>query len=403
MKFFDLFGKNQTHSVRHVRVHAHRGPSPEQRHATARKIDTIECEIASEIESGLVSAPPAEPGTTDETVSADGLDPVILLRQRIEEACLLHASGQSPAAAALLAEATATPVTADAQTEQQAWLMRLELAGFSGSPIRFEDIALGYARRFETSPPQWRSPQATDHAQQAQPHSLSFRGRLCGTAAPALARLEQLASGHERFCIDLSGVTDVDLDGSRLLLDMLHRWRSDARHGELVGSDGLLDLLRSQVSPGRRDRDDAAWLLLIELLRACGSVQAHEDACLAYSMTYEVSPPVAPLSAAAPALKGATGGSSLQAGHLLLPAEIRTPVDDLIENVARICHGASLVVLDCRRLRRIEFGAASPLLSGILRVARGKPVEWRDTPFLVSTLLKLVGGDDSLRIINRKP
>lgn len=402
MKFLDLFGKTQTHPVRHVRVHPHRGSSPEssaeQRHATTRKIDSIESEIASEIaseiESGPPSVPPADNGTPDEAASAGLLDPVSLLRQRIEEACLLHASGQSRAAAALLAEATAVPVHGDARGEQQAWLMQLELAGFADSQARFEDIALGYARRYETSPPQWRGPQATEDAGQAPPHSLSFRGRLCGSAAPALARLEQLANGHPRLCIDLAGVTDVDTEGSRLLVEMLQRWRTDGRHVVLAGIDDLLGLLRLQVSAGRRDSDDAAWLLLIELLGAAGKVQAHEEACLAYSLTYEVSPPVAP-AARAPAA-GPTGG-------LLLPAEIRLPLEALIESVGRAARDESVIVLDCRRLQRIEFGAAAPMLAGILRVAKGKPVEWRDVPFLVSTLLQLVSGDGSLRLINRKP
>lgn len=373
MKFLDLFGKTQTHPVRHVRVHPHRESSAEQRHATTRKIDSIESEIASEIaseiESGPASAPPADSGMPDEAASAGLPDPVSLLGQRIEEACLLHASGQSRAAAALLAEATAVPVHGDARAEQQAWLMRLELAGFAGSQAGFEDIALGYARRYETSPPQWRGPQGTDEAEQAPPHSLSFRGRLCGSAAPALARLDQLANEHPRLCIDLAGVTEVDREGSRLLVEMLQRWRTEGRHVGLAGIDELLSLLRLQVSAGRRDSDDAAWLLLIELLGAAGKVQAHEEACLAYSLTYEVSP----------------------------------PVEELIEHVGRAARDASVIVLDCRRLQRIEFGAAAPMLAGILRVAKGKPVEWRDAPFLVSTLLQLVSGDGSLRIINRKP
>lgn len=368
--------------MRQVRAPPRPDLSAEQRHSTARKIDTIESEIASEIESALTAARP---------------DATTLLHQRIEEACLLHASGQSAAAAALLAEATATPVAQDAPAERRAWLMQLELAGFAGLQDRFEDIALDYARRFETSPPQWRSLQAQDEVDEAALHAVSFRGRLCGSAAPALVRLEQITSRQNRFRLDLGGVTDVDADGCRLLLDMLRRWRSEGRDGEFAGIEGLLTLLRAQTGDGRRDPDDAAWLLLIELLRASGRAREHEEACLSYSLTYEVSPPAAP---AAPARKEK---APAPAGHLVLPAEIGFPVDELLESLRAAERGASALVLDCRRLRRIEFAAAAPMLAGILRLARGKPVEWRDVPFLVSTLLQLVGGDATSKIINRQP
>lgn len=382
MKFLDLFGKTRTHHVRQVRAPPRPDLSAEQRHSTARKIDTIESEIASEIESALTAATP---------------DAATLLHQRIEEACLLHASGQSATAAALLAEATATPVPQDAPAERRAWLMQLELAGFAGLQDRFEDIALDYARRFETSPPQWRSLQAQDEVDEAALHAVSFRGRLCGSAAPALVRLEQITSRQNRFRLDLGGVTDVDADGCRLLLDMLRRWRSEGRDGEFAGIEGLLTLLRAQTGDGRRDPDDAAWLLLIELLRASGRAREHEEACLSYSLTYEVSPPAAP---AAPARKEK---APAPAGHLVLPPEIGFPVDELLESLRAAERGASALVLDCRRLRRIEFAAAAPMLAGILRLARGKPVEWRDVPFLVSTLLQLVGGDATSKIINRQP
>lgn len=390
MKFLDLFGKTRTHPLRDVRGPSRPGLSVDERRATTRKIDAIESDIASEIASEI--APEIAPGI--EPALAAG--PVALLRQQIEEASLLHASGQSAAAAALLAEATAAPVPDDAPAEQRAWLMRLELAGFAGAQARFEDIALGYARRFETSPPQWRSPQAPAGDDESPIPAVSFRGRLCGSAQPALARLAQMASRHDRFSLDLAGVTEVDVGGSRLLLELLHRWRGEGRHVECIAIDGLLGLLRQHLSEGRRDRDDAAWRLLIELLGAGGRTQEHEDACLAYSLTYEVSPPAGPTPTAC-AVPGVG-----RPGHLLLPAEIRCPVDDTLERIRAAGRAAGAIVLDCRRLQRIEFGAAAPMLAGIRRVAGGKPVEWCDVPCLVSTLLQLVG-DDAMSITHRKP
>lgn len=381
VKFLELFSKIPPPATARLRAQSQTSRSPEPPAATSSKIDSIESEIAAEL--GLPTLIP-EP---------DRLSPAQLLVQQVEEACLLHASGQSAAAAALLADATSRPLPeADAQ-EKLAWLMRLELARFSEGQQAFEDIALGYASRFETSPPQWPGMSLDIDADVRPMPTLSCRGRLEGDAPPSLAQLEHMALRHPHFRLDLSGVSHIDGAASRRLLHLLQRWQADRIEALITGEQALLELLRAQICAGRRDADDAAWLLLIELLRCCGDLAAHEDACLAYSLTYEMSPPVAVATAAR--------GRS-ESGCLLLPAEIGLPLEPLLSAIDGAGKAAATLVLDCRQLRRVEFNAASPLLSGIARSAHGKPVEWRDPPYLVSTLLQLVGGPHGLRIVNRK-
>ena len=60
------------------------------------------------------------------------------------------------------------------------------------------------------------------------------------------------------------------------------------------------------------------------------------------------------------------------------------------------------MVLNCRALRRVDYNAATPLMTSLNRLADIKPVELRDTSFLVSVLLQLVGVNSKLKIIHRK-
>jgi len=375
MKFFQLFSKPGSLPVRHVR----QAPPPSSVAAafdTARKIDAIESEIRAELDA---CAPVTAP-----------IDPSALLAQRIDEASLLHASRQPEAAASLLLEAVAE--RADSALELLAWTMLLELASAAGSQPQFEELALRYAQRFETSPPQWRIPLP---AAAIAPPVLAYRGKLAGSAAPALARFGQLARPHAAFRIDLDGVTEVDADGCSLLLQLFEQWLAEERRIALLPAPALAALLRARLEVAPAAAGDGLWRLLIELLRSSGDADAHEEACVAYSVTHEVSPP-APLLPPGPEAAG-------PAGMLALPAEITVPVDALLESLRAQAAQRSCIVLDCSRLQLVEFNAAAPLLAGIARLADGKPVEWRDMSHLVSTLLQLIGGAGRLRIINRKP
>ena len=375
MKFFQLFSKPGSLPVRHVR----QAPPPSSAAAafdTARKIDAIESEIRAELDA---CAPVTAP-----------IDPSALLAQRIDEASLLHASRQPEAAASLLLEAVAE--RADTELELLAWTMLLELASAAGSQVQFEELALRYAQRFETSPPQWR---VVPLAAATMPPVLAYRGKLAGSAAPALARFGQLAQPHAAFRLDLGGVTEVDAEGCSLLLQLFEHWLSEERRIELLPAPALAALLRARLDAAPASAGDSLWRLHIELLRGSGDADAHEEACLAYSVAHEVSPP-------APLLPVQTEAAGTP-GTLTLPVELCNPVDALLESLSARAAQLPAIVLDCSRLQLVEFNAAAPLLAGIARLADGKPVEWRDMSHLVSTLLQLIGGAGRLRIINRKP
>lgn len=387
MKFLQLFGKSATPPIRHVRQSSSsHTPASAAAEDTARKIDAIESEISAELN--------ARPATESAHADSDAL-----LAQHIDEACLLHASRQPRAAEVLLLNAIAQ--ANGAEREPQAWLMLLELASIAGSQPRFEELALRYAQRFETSPPQWRSglPVAPAPTPAAESALLAFRGKLLGSSAPTLDHFAQMAQTHAAVRIDLDGVTEADVAGCRLLLNQIERWLSEARRVDLLPAPALVALLRAQLDSAPAASDDSAWRLLIELLRA-SDANAYEEACIAYSITHEVSPP-APLlpqpGLPTPATK------PLASSALPLPAEITYPVDALLEALRVPMAQRPSIVLDGSRLQLIEFNATAPLLAGLARLADGKPVEWRDMSYLVSTLLQLIGGAGHLRIINRKP
>ncbi len=111
---------------------------------TPKKIDEIEHEMSAEFSTSL-------PSKITESFS---LVQTTDIRQTIEEAAILFGSGQTVAARELLSAAITRP--APKSDEHLAWRMLLELHEFKGDQAAFEQHALSYAERFETSPPPWQ-------------------------------------------------------------------------------------------------------------------------------------------------------------------------------------------------------------------------------------------------------
>ena len=373
MKFFDLFPKQAPGSIKHVRLSD--GPTQDQRAATARKIDAIESEISAELDSFEF--------TDDAAGDASSIE------QCTGEASILYANRQPQAAESLLLDAVVRPT--QQASENTAWQMLLEIACFDGDQARFEGLALRYAERFETSPPQWRAQQDGDVVSTSSP-TLAFRGKLLGSSSPALTQLTQAAAALTQLTLDLRSITEVDSSGCSALLALLTDWHRAGRQIHVECSHGLIELLRAAAQLAGPASDDAAWRLLIELLRISGDEVSYEDACVAYCLTYERSPPP-PLGLAVQATTAAS--------KLLLPEQIRYPVDDLIERFKLLSAPVESIILNGQQLRLIEFNAAAPLLAGIADLARGKAVEWHAMPLLASKLLQMISGAGKIKIVPR--
>ena len=385
MKIFSLFGKTAT---RHVRNTSAQVLQPDiQALDTSKKIDAIEFEMSAEFSTVF----PHRSKTPSSLVQANDL------RQTIEEAAILFGSGQTAAARELLTVAISQ--ANDHPDENLAWRLLLELHEFDADQVAFEQRALAYAQRFETSPPPWQHANTlSTGATISKLPSLSFRGKLSGSSGPMLNHLFQMGCQHQRFRLEFINVSEVDLAGCSSLLHTLTLWQSQSCEVSVQNAHALTGKIRALIQPGRRDDDDAGWRLLMELLWLMQATTEYEAICLDYSITYEVSPPL-PRSSQIP-LQDPKPGSSSQA--FIMPATIEMPVDHLLASIDTHAQSLDRMVLDCAGLRRVDFNAAAPLLAGLNRLASIKTVELRHTSFLVAVLLQLVGGNGKLNIIHRK-
>lgn len=404
---FKLFGKSSARHVRDTMRDVHNTePSPEARN-TAKKIDAIECEMTAEFSAASRLIQPSgkapRPGAPADHYLSDATS---TLQSAIEEAAILHASAQSDLALQLLLDATDTAASQSASAtsvapqehEQLAWRMVFDLCQLGNLQQQFEQLALVYASRFETSPPQWnnRITQGSGQGIHQPAPSISFRGKLSANSMPLLERIQNLAASHPGISIECSGVTEADMQGCAHFLHVLQQISAQHRQLSVVGATGLLEKIRALIEPGRRDDNEAAWLLLIELLRLMNNEKQHEEVCLDYCVTYEVSPP----AFVPPA--GFTRPSGLSGRHFLLPRIITAPLDPLWEAINQHAADAKALVLDASQLVRIDFTVAAPLVDGLLRLHATKPVELRHTNELVGVLMQLVGGKDKLPILARK-
>jgi len=338
----------------------------------------------------------------------------------IEEAAILYANGQPLPAVAVLVEAVKSDTGAHANS--QAWSMLFELYQVLGKRAEFENLAIDYAVRFETSAPAWSdnpAPAAAPPAQVAPPPGRStvvFKGVLGTNVVPQLDQLKRLAQKSPVLHLDFSQITGADTSGADLILRVFAAFQKSNHEVIIEGAASLAERLLACIEVGRRDPSNAIWMLLLEMYRVLGRQAAFEETSIDYCVTYEVSPP----SWEAPSTKFKIGESALPA--VVEPADepqpevVEMPVDtmalagDLLgkaePELTRLTNFAAehrRIVVDCSKLRRVDFTAAGVLLNWAVGAqSMSKAIEFRDVSNLVAALLVVMGLHEVAQIERRK-
>jgi anti-anti-sigma regulatory factor len=201
----------------------------------------------------------------------------------VDEAAILYASGQAETVEHLLKDILA-------KGDRRAWLMLFDLYGIQNREKEFEQLALDYAMRFETSPPVWQKIGGNGaKPQQAQTTSLELPGLLDKKATATLREGIAATAKNAVMRIDFSGIAMVDEAGADECAKILAAARKAKRKLQVSGVDRLIALLQDL---NRATHSRAVhWLLLLELYQTLGQEENFEDLAVDYAVRFEVSPP----------------------------------------------------------------------------------------------------------------
>ena len=424
--------------------------------ATAAKIDEIELEMASDIfndeawgsprrapaavaalaagAAGAGGAVAVSTGAASTTVpdggphtdGLSGLDSALgtaaapSSAPAVEEAAILYANGQSDAA-----EQSLRATLAAGGNDRMPWWMLFDLLQAGAREEAFDSIAIDYASHFETSPPAYRAPagaaagtgNAGSPAFSGVTPTAGLSGCLDAGAGAQLARLQAPASGSAAAApvrIEFSAITGATPEGCAVLLATLQALRRAGRELVLAGADHLVGVLRPMLAIGEGTASQAPWLLLLELLLLMNREKDFEETAMDYCVTFEVSPP----SFEAPArtarsigtdASGGRGGAGVEGDRFLLPAVIEGGGTALLAAIDAYAQARRLLVLDCSRLARIDYGAATVLVARLQALAADgdesegeRRIELRDLNHLVAALLRLLGAGEPIRLYTHR-
>ncbi len=301
-----------------------------------------------------------------------------------EEAAILFANGQDDAARAVLESAVEVQRSGPGE---RLWLMLFDFYQLSGMRAPFDALAINYARAFEKSPPGWRDQPAPSTA--AAVGSLRFAGELCGDNDAAFAAIAQALAQNARLRLDLSTLSRLDAAGCTRLLALLQQSRKARRQLDVLGRETLAALLEASVTSGRAE-NQACWLLLLEVYQWRGQYESFEELAIDYAVTFEVSPPSWEAARVAGPEPTVSVVSRLAAGDAYpLEGEIKS---SRFADLPSFAEPHDPLVIDCARLKRIDFISAGALLNVLTAIRRsGKQIVFQHPHHLVAELFGIVG------------
>ncbi len=330
----------------------------------------------------------------------------------IEEAAILYANNQGEAAMALLKHVAEGE---NAAFTQQAWALLFDLYQVMGKQDEFDSLSIDYAARFESSPPTWNDVDAPQvvQAKPSNPSTVSFPEVLDANGVKLMEAVQKAAQKGRAVTLDFSLIKRIDADGATLLCKVFAAFRKAKLELVVHHSRRLLAATEAGVEVGRRDPSESIWSLRLEVLRLLGMQQEFDDVAIDYCVTYEISPPAwepmpaqirtedvgdAMVMAVAPG--NVTGPSQ---DRFLLVGDATGSMQAELASLDAFAEPIREVLVDCRRLRRIDFAAAGNLMNLLVSLRqRGKAIVMHEPNNLVVALFSAMGLNEVTTINPRK-
>ena len=313
----------------------------------------------------------------------------------VDEAAILYASGQADMAERLLQDVLATG-------DRRAWHMLFDLYCIRNREKEFEQLALDYAMRFETSPPVWQKAtgDAASKPQQDQTESLELPGLLDKGAAATLRESIMTTDKKAVVRIDFSNIAMVDESGADECAQILAAARKAKRKLRVSGVDRLIALLQDL---NRATHSRAVhWLLLLELYQTLGQQEDFEDLAVDYAVRFEVSPPSWSEVQAAEVVQAAP--AEPQDDALQLSGEITPANDGALQQFGSYAATHNEVLVDLSQVTRVDYGSVSQFISVLMQcLGSGKSITLRGHNALIHELFRVMGIDQLAQLAPRHP
>jgi ABC-type transporter Mla MlaB component len=313
----------------------------------------------------------------------------------VDEAAILYASGQSEMAERLLKDILGSG-------DHRAWHMLFDLYSIQNREKDFDQLALDYAMRFETSPPVWQKIGATsnNNAPQDQTTCLEFPRLLDKTATATLR--DGIAATDKKTVvrIDFSHIEMVDESGADECAKILSAARKTKRKLQVSGVDRLIALLQDL---NRATHSRAVhWLLLLELYQTLGQQENFEDLAVDYAVRFEVSPPSWSEVQAAEVVH--TQPAEPADDALRLSGEITPANDSVLQQVGSYAATHNDVLVDLTQVTRVDYGSVSQFISVLMQcLGSGKAITLRGHNALIHELFRVMGIDQLAQLIPLHP
>jgi ABC-type transporter Mla MlaB component len=341
-------------------------------------------------------APPTEPMLTMGMTMGAGSGIVVeetsgAPQSPVDEAAILYASGQSDAAEQLLKDVLTTD-------DRRPWHMLFDLYGIQNREREFEQLALDYAMRFETSPPVWQPPatNTSEKPSQAKTATLELPGLLDRSAAAVLRDGVAATAANDVVQIDFSRIAMVDEAGADECAQVLASARKARRKLRISGVDRLIALLQDL---NRATHSRAVhWLLLLELYQTLGQQENFENLAVDYAVHFEVSPPSWSEVQAAEVIQ--TARAQPEDDALRLSGEITPGNDSALQQFGDHAATRDEVLVDLSQVTRIDYASVGQFIGVLMQgLGSGKTITLRGHNALIHELFRVMGIDQLAHLV----